>query len=86
MNTPLAAHFRVLPVFVSQCEDEQFMSRVPYSSAVGSIMYAMVCTCTDISQVVSIVSRYMANPSKVHSRIVKGIIRYLRGTKDVGLV
>jgi hypothetical protein len=86
MNTPLAAHFRVLPVFVSQCEDEQFMSRVPYSSAVGSIMYAMVCTCTDISQVVSIVSRYMANPNNVHWQSVKWIVRYLRGTINVGLV
>lgn len=45
MNTSLAAHFNVLPVLVPQCEDEQFMSRVPYSSVVENIMYAMVCTC-----------------------------------------
>jgi hypothetical protein len=42
------------------------MSRVPYSSVVGSIMYAMVCTHLDISQAISVVSRYMANPGKVH--------------------
>ncbi|XP_071921712.1 secreted RxLR effector protein 161-like [Coffea arabica] len=38
------------------------MARVPYSSAVGNIMYAMVCTRPDIAQVVSIVSRYMSCP------------------------
>ena len=42
------------------------MSRVPYVSAVGSMMYAMVCTRPDISQALSVVSRYMANPSKDH--------------------
>ena len=33
---------------VEQCpktqEEEEDMSRVPYASAVGSLMYAMVCT------------------------------------------
>jgi hypothetical protein len=48
MNTSLAAHFKILPILVLQCEDEQFMSRVPYSSAVENIMYAMVCACPKI--------------------------------------
>jgi poly(3-hydroxybutyrate) depolymerase len=62
------------------------MSRVPYASAVGSMMYAMVCTHPDISQAVSVVSRYMANPSKDHWQAVRWILRYLSGTADVGLV
>jgi hypothetical protein len=37
------------------------MSHVPYSSAVGSIMYAMVCTCPDISQAVSVVSPWQGS-------------------------
>lgn len=41
------------------------MSRVPYASAVGSLMYVIVCTRPDISQAVSVVSRYMENPGKV---------------------
>ncbi|KAL1293495.1 hypothetical protein AAHE18_19G077400 [Arachis hypogaea] len=32
------------------------MDNVPYTSVVGSLMYAMVCTCPDISQAVSVVS------------------------------
>ena len=62
------------------------MSHVPYASAVGSIMYAMVCTSPDISQAVSIVSRYMGNTGKMHWQVVKWILRYSRGTKDIGLV
>jgi len=87
VSTPLATHFRLSTALAPQSEEEeQFMSHVPYSSAVGSIMYAMVCTRPDISQAVSVVSRYMVNPGKVHRQAVKWILRYLRGTTDVDLV
>jgi hypothetical protein len=55
------------------------MSRVPYSSAVGSLMYAMVCIRPDISNVVGVVSMYMNNPGKEHWEAVKWILKYLRG-------
>jgi hypothetical protein len=87
VSTPLATHFRLSTALAPQSEEEeQFMSHVPYSSAVGSIMYAMVCTRPDISQAVNVVSRYMANPGKVHWQAVKWTLRYLQGTTDVGLV
>ena len=35
-------------------EEEEDMSHVPYASAVGSLMYAMVCTRLDISHVVGV--------------------------------
>ena len=49
-------------------------------------MYAMVCTRPDISQAVSIVSRYMHNPGKGHWQAVKWILRYIQKTVDVGLL
>jgi hypothetical protein len=55
------------------------MSRVSYSSTVGNLMYAMVCTRLDIAYVVGIVSRYMNNPGKEHWELVKWILMYLRG-------
>ena len=61
------------------------MSRVPYASAVGSLMYAMVCTRPDIAQAVGVLSRFMANPGRVHWDAVKRVFRYLRGTSDYSI-
>ena len=61
------------------------MSRVPYASAVGSLMYAMVYTRPDIAHAVGVLSRFMSNPGKEHWTIVKQVFRYLRGTSDYGL-
>lgn len=56
------------------------MNCVPYASAVGSLMYAMVCTRPDIAHAVGVVSRFLANPGKGHWDAVKWILRYIRGT------
>ncbi|KAG8473502.1 hypothetical protein CXB51_035665 [Gossypium anomalum] len=86
VSTPLAAHFRLSSALSPQSDDEiEYMSHVPYSSAVGSLMYAMVCSRPDLSYAVSTVSRYMANPGKEHWKVVQWILRYLRGTTDVCL-
>ena len=39
---------------------------IPYASAVGSIMYTMLCTRRDICFTVGMVSRYQSNPSPEH--------------------
>ena len=49
-------------------------------------MYAMVCTRPDIAHAVSVVSCYMANPGKSRWQAVKWILRYLRGSTNLGLV
>ncbi|KAI3723535.1 hypothetical protein L2E82_35178 [Cichorium intybus] len=62
------------------------MSRVPYASAVGSIMYAMMCTRPDVAFALSMVSRYQGNPGRAYWIAVKNILKYLRRTKDMVLV
>ncbi|XP_057247302.1 secreted RxLR effector protein 161-like [Beta vulgaris subsp. vulgaris] len=62
------------------------MSKVQYASAVGSLMYAMVCTMPDLAHVVSVVSRFMTQPGKEHWQAVKRIFRYLKGTAYLGLI
>ena len=47
-------------------EDIENMKNVPYASAVGSLMYAMMCTRPDICYAVGIVSRYQSNPWQEH--------------------
>ncbi|KAH9688521.1 hypothetical protein KPL70_015149 [Citrus sinensis] len=66
--------------------EREYMLQVLYSNAVGSLMYAMVCTSPDISHAVSIVSRYMHNPGKGHWQAMKWILRYIQKTMDVGLL
>ena len=63
-------------------DDIEYMSRVPYTSAIGSLMYAMVCSRPDLSHALSVVSRFMANPGKEHWKAVQWIFRYLRGTSS----
>jgi hypothetical protein len=87
VSTPLANHFRLssnqCPKNVEEIED---MTRVPYASAVGCLMYAMVCTRPDLAHAVSIISRYMANPGREHWNAVKWIFRYLKGTAEHGIL
>ncbi|GKB12422.1 retrotransposon protein, putative, ty1-copia subclass [Tanacetum coccineum] len=69
------------------CDEElDKMSRVPYASAIGSIMYAMTCTRPDVSFALSMVSRHQQNPGEGHWTAVKNILKYLRNTKDRFLV
>jgi len=55
---------------------------VPYDSASGSLMYAMVCTRTDIAHVMGVLSGYMSEPRKEHWIVVKMVFRYLCGTTN----
>ena len=61
------------------------MSRVPYAPPVGSLIFAMICIIPDIAQAVRAISRYMANPGGEHWKIMKRILRYIKGTSDVAL-
>ena len=49
-------------------------------------MYAIVCTRADLSQAVSMISRYMNDLGRGHWEIVKWVLQYIKGTIDVGLV
>ncbi|GJS97909.1 retrovirus-related pol polyprotein from transposon TNT 1-94 [Tanacetum coccineum] len=80
---PLVAHFKLSSTLSPDTEEEMdYISRVPYASAVGSIMYAMVCTRHDIAQAVSVVSRYMDCPGKAYWEAVQWILRSF-GSKKV---
>ena len=74
----------------SQCpntkDERERMSKIPYTSAIGSIMYAMLCTRPDVSYALSITSRYQSDPGESHWTAVKNILKYLRRSKDMFLV
>ncbi|KAE8685157.1 Expansin-A8 [Hibiscus syriacus] len=59
VSTPLGVHFRLSKEQSPKTEEERaHMVKVPYASAIGSLMYAMVCTRPDIAQAVGAVSRW----------------------------
>ncbi|TPX56394.1 DNA-directed DNA polymerase [Powellomyces hirtus] len=59
--------------------EEQERSSVPYRNAVGSLIYA-------IAVAMRIVSKYLAKPGKEHWSAAKRIIRYLKGTSELGIL
>ncbi|KAL2243390.1 UNVERIFIED_CONTAM: Retrovirus-related Pol polyprotein from transposon TNT 1-94 [Sesamum indicum] len=61
------------------------MSKIPYSNVIGSIMFLMVCTRPDIAYAISCLSRYMSNPGPPHWEALKWLLRYLRGTDNIGI-
>lgn len=67
-------------------EEENMMKQIPYAFAMGSLMYAMLCTRPKICYSVGMVSRYQSNPGLKHWHAVKHILKYLRRTRDYMLV
>ncbi|KAJ9556018.1 hypothetical protein OSB04_010632 [Centaurea solstitialis] len=67
-------------------QDQDKMKSTPYASAIGSIMYAMLCTRPVVAYSVSVTSRYQQNPGIAHWVAVKNILKYLRRTKEMFLV
>ena len=74
----------------SQCpttkDERERMDKIPYASAVGSIMYAMLCTRPNVSYSLSMTSRFQSDPGECHWIAVKNILKYLRRTKDIFLI
>ena len=65
-------------------KDKEAMSRIPYSSAVGSVLYTRL-TRIDCLTAIAEVARFMHNPGQQHWKAVKRIIRYLKSTHQWGL-
>jgi hypothetical protein len=62
------------------------MSDIPYASAIGSIMYAMLSTRPNVALALYLTSRYQSNPDMSHWNAVKTILKFLGRTKDMVLV
>ncbi|KAL0363962.1 UNVERIFIED_CONTAM: Retrovirus-related Pol polyprotein from transposon TNT 1-94 [Sesamum angustifolium] len=65
--------------------DEILGPEVPYLSAIGALMYLANNTRPNIAFSVNLLARYSSTPTKRHWNGVKHILRYLRGTSDMGL-
>jgi len=66
--------------------DGVMVSQKLYQAAVGTLLYLSTKTRPDIAFAVSNVARFCAEPTEEHWSAVKRIFRYLRGTKNMGLL
>ena len=67
-------------------EEEEEVDKAGYLAAVGTFLYLATFTRPDISFVVSTMGRHSQKPTVRHWAGVKHLLRYLRGTKDLGLL
>ena len=57
-----------------------------YQSIIGSLTFAMQGTRADLAYPVSLCSRFLAKPTAAHAAIAKGVLRYLKGATDLGII
>ena len=75
----------VVPGFkVCKDEDGVKVNVTFFKQVVGSLMY-LTATRHDPLFVVSLISRYMGQPTELHLQAAKRALRYLRGTTDFGI-
>lgn len=63
----------------------RFENQLEYSSLVGSLMYLSSCTRPDITFAVNILARSTHAPTRAHWEAAKRVLRYLKGSADLGL-
>ena len=56
-----------------------------YREMVGCMMYLAACTRPDIAQSTYALGRYMAAPTTVHMKAAEHLMRYIAGTRDMGI-
>jgi len=57
-----------------------------YGSIIGSLNYLVYQTRYDIAYTVSVLSRFLTNPSPVYIKIAKRVFQYLKGIKYLSIV
>jgi len=80
-STPMEHNLKLLPG-TSPASAEEVRR---YLSALGSLMYANLGTRPDLSHAVSYLCRFSAHPDDSHWTAIKHILRYVKGTLNLGL-
>jgi hypothetical protein len=62
-------------------EEKQRMRDIPYASALGCLMYAMLFTRPDLSHTIGILSRYQKNPGEGHWKCIHALCQ-----RNIGLL
>ena len=66
-------------------DEQQLMLRHDYRGLVGSIAHLSLSTRPDLTIPAHLLSGFPSNPGFAYSQAAKHVLRYLRGTADVGI-
>src|ERR1700733_2960744 len=67
---------------ITENDNSEYTDGHQYRSIIGSLIY----TRPDLSFMVSYLSQFMSKPKSIHMTMAKHVLRYLKGTKDYGLI
>ena len=86
VSLPLAGHFILSKSQCPSYESEYLkMENIPYANVIGTIMYSMISTRSDLAYSISLLSRFMSDPRKADWEALKHVLKYINGSLDVGL-
>lgn len=66
--------------------EKKIESDFPYRESIGALMYLTNSTRPDLAYAVHYLARFLESPQPIHWVQVKRILKYLAGTKDLGIV
>lgn len=83
VSTPLDASTKL---YTSEPWDEHDGKRPPYRELVRALLYLSITTGPDIAHAASLLSQYNESFRKVHWAAAKRVLRYLKGSAQLGIV
>jgi hypothetical protein len=69
---------------ISKTDGEKLKEPSAYRSLVGSLQY-LTATRPNLIFLAGLLSRFMSSPNNVHMGVTKRVLKYIRGTTDLGI-
>lgn len=83
VSSPMDVNSKLSALMEDPSDDER---KLPFRELVGALMYMAVATRPDIAHAVSSLSQFNNGFGQRHWTAAKRVLRYLKGTADIGLV
>ena len=85
-KTPACSNTKLTQQMCPQTDEEKTaMSRKPYRSILGQVLYIAITTRPDIATAASTCGKFAQNPGKAHWNALLRILSYLQGTQHLDL-
>ena len=73
-------------VKLEEYDEDERVENWPFRELVGSLMWLSISTRPDITNTVRAVARYCTAPRVIHLKTALGILRYINGTSEYGII